>query len=86
MKALVLGAGVSASTWSQNRVQQWFEEIKLPQLKSKLDFFGGEDLLDLYNDSLNKPDDFKNTCEDSGLKPVDIRRLKSELRKLFAKN
>ncbi|XP_072048355.1 uncharacterized protein [Amphiura filiformis] len=85
-QAEVLGAAVStsASTWSSNRVQKWFVEIGLPQLKTKLHFFKGSDLRDLYKDCRDNPDDFKQACEESGLKGnLDIRRLRAGLRELF---
>ncbi|XP_072049173.1 uncharacterized protein [Amphiura filiformis] len=88
----VLGAAVSlqtsvftsASTWSSERVQEWFEEVGLPQLKATLNFFKGKDLEELYKESCDTPEDFKATCEESGLKTnLDKKRLKSGLRELF---
>ncbi|XP_072022141.1 uncharacterized protein [Amphiura filiformis] len=74
----------SVSSWSTERVQVWFEEVKLPQLKSSLDFFEGKDVESLYRDSCNdKSSTYRKTCEECGLKEIEIRRLTAALRKLF---
>ncbi|XP_072048578.1 uncharacterized protein [Amphiura filiformis] len=67
-----------ASSWTTERVHEWFEEIKLPQLKA-LDFSDGSTLKVLYEDS----DTLKETCRESGLKAYDVLRLQSALKKLF---
>ena len=64
-------------------VQAWFEEIKLQQLKEPFHFAEGEDLVKLYDDCQNRPDDFKEMCKDCGLKSYDIFHLRSALKKLL---
>ncbi|XP_072022129.1 uncharacterized protein [Amphiura filiformis] len=74
----------SVSSWSTERVQVWFEEIKLPQLKASLDFFEGKDVESLYKDSCNdKSNAYRKMCEECGLKEIETRRLTTALRKLF---
>ncbi|XP_072048469.1 uncharacterized protein [Amphiura filiformis] len=72
-----------ACSWSTERVQEWFDEIKLPQLKSTLDFFEGSDLKETYDESCTSPKAFEKLCKEAGLEYIDQKRFGSALKKLF---
>ncbi|XP_072048467.1 uncharacterized protein [Amphiura filiformis] len=72
-----------ACSWSTERVQGWFDEIKIPQLKSTLDFFEGSDLKETYDESCTNPTAFEKLCKESGLEYINQKRFRKALQKLF---
>ena len=71
-------------SWSRNQVQEWFEEVQLPQLKSSLNFANGKVLVKLYEKYKMHQENFeKEFHEHYKLTYVDTLRLCSALEDLI---